>query len=65
MEKTRSRRKEAQTETQIEEMVITPLKDWRIFFPPKYDFYLIEGKPVSIPLIFKQTLITENVIKEK
>lgn len=47
------------------EIEIIPLKDFHIYFPPKFDIKLIKGEPVSVPLMFKQNLITENIIKEE
>jgi len=46
------------------EIEIKPIRDFHIFFPPLYDIHLVEGVSAKIPLLFKQNLITEQVIKE-
>lgn len=43
---------------------VTPLCDFHIFLPPLHDIYLIKGEVQSVPLLFKQNLLTEHVIKE-
>ena len=40
-----------------------PLKDHLINFPPHYKEQIIKGKAVSIPKIFKQSMITNKVIE--
>lgn len=43
---------------------ITPLKNYRIFSPPKFDIRLREGENTDVPTIFLRTLLTEGVISD-